>query len=66
MNQTNANYLLACNLIDIEAREVFTIRKCARALIKCYCRFNYYSKRDREINQGIISAKCLRYSSIEI
>ena len=58
-------FLTNIGLIDKQARLNLPKLKLTPASIKCWYGINNYRQRDREINRGTISFKCLRYSEIE-
>jgi len=65
VEQEKEKYPAICDLIDIEARDIFATGKTMRAMIK-YCHsFNHYGIRDVEINQNNTSSECPCYSQKE-
>jgi len=48
------------NLVNVQARENIKGLVKIVLVLKCYCRMNHYSKRDREINREITSSEYLR------
>ena len=47
------------DLIDIEARNIFSTKKVTTSLIKCSSRLNHYGLRSQMINQSLVNNECL-------
>ena len=48
--------------VDVEARNVFPMKKVTTSIIKYANRYNYYGLRDVIINKNMINSECPQYS----